>query len=333
MLTTPLCNQLGIDHPILCVGMGTISGAGLAAAVSNAGALGVIGVARMPATYTRNEIQRLRSMTSKPFAVNIILALLQEGQVQACFDEHVPIIVFFWGDPAPYVSDAHRRGIKVLVQVGSVDEARRAASAGVDGIIAQGVEAGGHVRSSISLSILLPSVVDAVSPLPVIAAGGIGNGRGIVMALSLGAQAVSMGTRFLCSKEARAASEYKDRVVRSHAEDTVLTPIFDGEWPNAPHRVLRNKAVTEWEAAGRPAPGQRPGEGSIIGTVPARDGAAADVRRYSTLWPIPGFIGDLEYVALYAGESCAFVQDIKPAAQIVSDLVQEAEAALQQLRA
>jgi NAD(P)H-dependent flavin oxidoreductase YrpB (nitropropane dioxygenase family) len=277
MLKTPLCNQFGIDYPILCVGMGTISGAGLAAAVSNAGALGVIGVAGMPATYTRNEIERLQSRTSKPFAVNIILALLQEGQLEACFDAHVPIIVFFWGDPAPYVSEAHRRGIKVLVQVGSVDEASRAAAAGVDGIIAQGVEAGGHVKSAISLSTLLPSVVDAVRPVPVIAAGGIGNGRGIVMALSLGAHGVSMGTRFLCSKEARAASEYKDRVVRSQAEDTALTPIFDGEWPNAPHRVLRNKAVTEWEAAGRPAPGQRPGEGSVVGNG-SRAGWGSDQR-------------------------------------------------------
>ena len=125
----------------------------------------------------------------------------------------------------------------------------------MDAIIAQGVEAGGHVKSTTSLSTIVPAVVEAVKPLPVIAAGGIANGKGVVAALSLGAQAVSIGTRFLCSTEAQALSEYKERVVRSKAEDTIYTLLFDIGWPNAPHRVLRNKAIEEWEAAGRPPVG------------------------------------------------------------------------------
>ena len=150
----------------------------------------------------RQTIHRLRTLTDKPFGVNLILPLLQEGQIDACLAERVPLLVLFWGDPRPYVAEAHRHATKVFIQVGSVEEATAAAEAGVDAIIVQGVEAGGHVKSRTSLSTLVPAVVEAVAPVPVLAAGGIATGRGVVAALSLGAQAVSMGTRFLCSTEA-----------------------------------------------------------------------------------------------------------------------------------
>lgn len=235
-----------------------------------------------------------------------------------------PVLVLFWGDPAPHVAEAHRHGMRVIVQVGSVDEARAAARAGVDAIIAQGVEAGGHVRGTVSLSTLVPAVVEAVKPLPVIAAGGIADGRGLVWGLGLGAQAVSMGTRFLCSDEAAAASAYKERVARSTADDTVLTELFDIGWPDAPHRVLRNKAVMEWETAGRPPSGHRPGEGTIVGRV-AIAGTTLEIPRYAAAAPLPGFQGDLEYAALYAGESCTRVDDIRPAAEIVREVMREAD--------
>jgi nitronate monooxygenase/enoyl-[acyl-carrier protein] reductase II len=215
--------------------------------------------------------------------------------------------------------------------VGSVEEAQTATAAGVDAIIAQGVEAGGHVKSSTSLSTIVPAVVEAVKPLPVIAAGGIANGRGMVAALSLGAQGVSLGTRFLCSAEAQGIPEYKERVVRSKAEDTVYTSLFDIGWSEAPHRVLRNKAIEEWEAAGRPASGQRPYEGTVIGTVVLAD-TTVEVPKYSNLPPLSGFSGDIEYAVLYAGESCSLVNDIKPAGQIVEDLVREAEEVLEQMK-
>jgi nitronate monooxygenase/enoyl-[acyl-carrier protein] reductase II len=201
----------------------------------------------------------------------------------------------------------------------------------VDAIIAQGVEAGGHVKSTTSLLTTVPAVVEAVKPVPVIAAGGVANGKGVVAALSLGAQAVSMGTRFLCSEEASVTREYKERVVKSKAEDTVYTFLFDVGWPDAAHRVLRNKAIDEWEAAGRPASGQRPGEGSVIGTMPVA-GNTLEIPKYSAFPPQPGFTGDLEYAALYAGESCRLVNDIKPAARIVRDLVREAEEVIEQMK-
>jgi len=232
--------------------------------------------------------------------------------------------MLFWGDPRPYVAEAHRQATKVLPQVGSVEEAVTAAEAGVDALIVQGVEAGGHVKSRIALFTLVPAVVAAVAPVPVLAAGGIATGRGVAAALSLGAQAVSMGTRFLCSTEACVTRAYQERVVRSTAEETVYTTLFDLGWPNAPHRVLRNTAFAEWEAADRPASGQRPGEGTIVGTASVA-GTTMEVPKYGAMLPITGFSGDMESVALYAGESCSLIHDIKPAAQIVQDVVREAE--------
>jgi nitronate monooxygenase len=332
MLKTTLCRQLGIEHPIFSAGLGCgIAGPELVAAVSNAGACGVLGMGGLPAPYIRRQIQQLRSLTDRPFGVNLLLPLLQEGQIEVCLDEKVPILVLFWGDPKPFVAEAHRRGIKVFIQVGSVEEATAVADAGVDAIIAQGIEAGGHVKSTTALSTVVPRVVEAVKPLPVIAAGGIADGRGLVAALSLGAQAVSMGTRFLASEEAQVTPEYKERVVRSTAEDTVYSRLFDGVWPNAPHRVLRNHAITEWEAAGQPPSGHRPGEGSVIGTMPLA-GTTVEVMMYAAFPPMPGFTGDIEYAALYAGESCGLVHAIRPAAQIVRDVAREAEEVMAQLR-
>ena len=149
MLTTPFCDLVGIDVPILNAGMGGgLAGATLAAAVSKAGGLGVLGMGGLSTPATREEIRRLRSLTDEPFGVNLIMPLMDAQQIDCCLDEEVPVLVLFWGDPEPYVERAHAAGTKVVVQAGSVDEARAAAGAGVDAVIIQGVEAGGHVRSS-----------------------------------------------------------------------------------------------------------------------------------------------------------------------------------------
>ena len=321
-METAFTRLVGIEHPIVQAPIGTLSNPRLAAAVSNAGGLGVLGMLALPAPAVRDQIRRVRALTTRPFGVNLVIARLQGGEVEVCLEERVPLLVFFWGDPGPYVDAAHRHGTRIVAQVGSVAEARAAAAAGVDAIIAQGVEAGGHVRGTTSLLTLLPSIVGAVAPVPVIAAGGIADGRGLLAALDLGAQAVSMGTRFLASEEAAAARAYKDRIVAATAEDTVYTHLFDIGWPDAPHRVLRNRAVTEWEQAGRPAPGRRPGEGAAIGRI---GGMNVEVLRYSVVPPLTGFEGDLEYAALYAGESCSVIDAVKPAAAIVRDVVREAE--------
>lgn len=328
MLKTPLCHDLGIEHPIISVGFGPSAGTELAAAVSNAGACGCLGSGGLKAPHLREQIRKLRKMTSKPFSVNVVLHLNQVGVIEACLDEGVPLLILFWGEPdRTAVDDAHRNGTRVFMQVGSVDEAKAAADAGVDAIIAQGFEAGGHVRGRTGLTTLVPTVVDAVAPLPVVAAGGIADGRGIVAALSLGAQGVHMGTRFVASEEADIAPAYKRRVVEAGPNDLVYCEeLFDKGWQKAPHRVLRNRAIEEWETAGRPPSGRRPGEGTLIGTVTrGSDKVRTDVARYAPIMLTSEFEGDIEYGPLWAGESCSLVNEIRPAAQIVADLVREAQ--------
>ncbi len=332
MIKTPLCHLLGIEYPILSVGMGlNMAGPELAAAVSNAGACGVLGSGSLSAAATREQIRALRMLTDRPFGINLIMPMLQEGQVQVALEERVPFVVFFWGDPRPYLPDLKRAGIKAFIQVGSVEEGLEAGTWGVDAVIAQGIEAGGHVKSKTSLSTIVPALAEALKPLPVIASGGIANGRGIAAAFSLGAQGVSLGTRFLATPEARVLEAYKDMIVNARAEDTVYTGLFDVGWEHAAHRVLRNREVDEWEAAGSASPGQRPGEGEVIGHLEV-DGTTLDIPKYSVLPPVLGYQGELQRAALYAGESVRLIHDIKPAAEVVRDLVCETDDVLASLR-
>jgi nitronate monooxygenase len=325
MLTTNLCRTLGVELPIWNAGMGGgLAGPALAAAVSNAGGLGVLGMGGLPEPVLREQIRETRELTGRPFGVNLILPLLPDDTaIQCCLEERVPVLILFWGDPGPYVERAHTVGTRVVAHVGSADEAKATAEAGVDAVMIQGVEAGGHVRGVESLSVVLPATVDAVAPLPVVASGGIADGRGLAAALALGAQAVSLGTRFLCSDESRAA--YKDRVVAATAADTVYTKLFDLEWPDAAHRVLRNRIVDEWLAAGSPASGHRAGEGEVTGKMPVGR-QTIELARYSIFMPMDGFEGDLDSSVLYAGESCSLVTDIRPAADIVATLAADADA-------
>jgi NAD(P)H-dependent flavin oxidoreductase YrpB (nitropropane dioxygenase family) len=337
---TPLCDVLGIEHPVLSVGFGAGARAELVAAVSNAGGFGVIGASGVPPELLAQEVARTRTLTDRPFGINGIIAedagvdpeddrrfFLE--QVSAAAGEGAAAVVFFWGDPSPFVDGAHRDGVKVLIQVGSVDEAKAALDAGVDAVIAQGVEAGGHVRGTASIWELLPATVEALAPLPVLASGGIGDGAGFARALELGAQGVSLGTRFVASDEANAHPAYKQRIVESTVEDTVYTEdLYNVWWPDAPHRTLRNKTFEEWEAAGRPPPGERPGEGTPVGTRRLSSGEFVEWPRYSVGMLTPDSEGDLEYMPMFAGESCSVVNEIKPAGEIVRDLVRDAEAAL-----
>jgi nitronate monooxygenase len=337
---TPLCDLLGIAHPVLSVGFGAGARAELAAAVSNAGGLGVLGASGMPPDALRAEARRTRAMTDRPFGVNIIIAEDAEAdieedrafvraQIAAAAQAGASAAVLFWGDPAPFVADAHAAGAAVLIQVGSVAEAQAAADAGVDAVIAQGREAGGHVRGTASVWDLLPATVGAVRPLPVAASGGIGDGAGMARALRLGAQGVSLGTRFVACDEANVHEDYKRRIVAAGAADTVLTPdLYDVGWPNAPHRALRNRTYAEWDAAGRPPSGERPGENTSVGHRRLASGERIEWPRYAVGMATPDFEGDIDLVPLWAGESCAVITEAKPAARIVADLVHECRAAL-----
>jgi len=173
--------MLGIEHPIIAAPMGPdLTGPDLVAAVSNAGGLGILQAQLCPPPLFRQEIRRVRALTVRPFGVNLILHFPVEDHVAVCLEERVPVLSFFWGDPMPYVGRAHAAGVKVFHQVGSVAEAERVAAAGIEVIVAQGVEAGGHIAGQVSTLALIPRVVDAVAPRPVVAAGGIADGRGVV---------------------------------------------------------------------------------------------------------------------------------------------------------
>jgi len=339
-LATPLCERLGIEYPILSAGIGSAAGPELVSAVSNAGGFGVLGLSGFAPAEIRPVIARTRELTERPFGVNVIIdeqgwatteedRQLLRDEVAAAADEGVAAVVLFWGDPLPYVELVHARGVQLFIQVGSVEEAKLAAEAGVDAVIAQGVEAGGHVKGTTSIWELVPATVEAIDPVPVVASGGIGDGAGIARALRLGAQAVSLGTRFVASDEAWLHPEYKRRIVEAISEDTVLNELYDVWWPGAPARTLRNKTLEEWEEAGCPPPGRRPGEGTPIGTLTTSTGGRIEWPRYAGAGtPRPDFDGDLDYAPLWAGESVSVVNDIVAAAEIVSRLASDAAAAL-----
>jgi NAD(P)H-dependent flavin oxidoreductase YrpB (nitropropane dioxygenase family) len=325
-LHTPLCRLLGIDWPIFCAPMGFVTGAELAAAVCDAGGLGIMSFNRNPPEVLRGGIRRIRELTDRPFGVNMLLPAKVDDHVAVCLEEKVPLLSLFWGDPAPFVEPAHRAGVKVIHQVGSVAEARAAADAGVDIIIAQGVEAGGHVRGNVSTIALVPRVVDAVEPIPVVAAGGITDARGLVAVLALGAQAAAFGTRFLASTEALTHPEYQRKIIDASEEDTVRTTLFGYTWPNAPHRTLRTRFVEEWrdqEARGNEA---RPDE-PVIGETRI-GGETVPVRRFMSYTPSRETSGDIESMALYAGQGVGLVREVKPAGEIVKELVAGARAIL-----
>ncbi|HJT81056.1 MAG TPA: nitronate monooxygenase [Chthoniobacterales bacterium] len=323
-MKTPLCDLLGIEYPVFVAPMGPdITGPELAAAVSNAGGFGILQAQLAPPPQFREAIKQTRSLTERPFGVNLILHFPVDEQVAICIEEQVPVISFFWGDPKPHVARCHDAGIKVMHQVGSVAEAQRAVDAGVDIIIAQGVEAGGHVRGEVSTLALVPRVVDAVARTPVAAAGGIADGRGLAAVLALGAQAAVIGTRFLASEESRAHPFYKKRLLSANEDDTIRTVLFGFGWPNAPHRTLRTKFVEQW--LGREAQGQesRPDEPVIGETVIA--GQRMPLLRFMGFPPNCDATGDIESMDLLAGQGVGLIRDIRPAGDIVRDIVAEAD--------
>jgi enoyl-[acyl-carrier protein] reductase II len=292
-LRTPLCDLLGIEVPVLQAGMGSIARSSLAAAVSEAGGLGVLGSQYLTPDELRAEIAAIRARTDRPFGVDVILPRLEgrdpewetyagdaDEHVEIVLEEAVPVVVTGLGNPGPLVGEAHARGSKVLSLVGNVRQARRVSEAGVDGVIAQGYEAGGHT-GVFATSVLVPQVVDAVD-VSVVAAGGISDGRGLVAALALGAQAVWMGTRFIATVEADVHENYKRLIIDTEDDGTVVTRAHSGK----PCRLIRNAFTEEWESrdvdifprqllrVGRPASTVSRIDGDVVrGSVPAGQGS------------------------------------------------------------
>jgi nitronate monooxygenase len=316
MLHTRLCDLFDIEHPVLNAPMGGGDApAELAAAVSEAGGLGLIGGTTAGGTeWLTGQIRRARELTDRPFGVGLISHLPGTAKLmRAALDEGVRVIAHSFADPAPFVEAAHDAGAIVLCQVRTLDGARRAAAAGVDVVTAQGTEAGGHT-GRVSTFPLVPAVVDAVAPLPVVAAGGIADGRGIAAALMLGAEGVWIGTRFLGTDECGVSDAYKARVVAATADDTSLTDVFDiargMPWPEGVSgRAIRNQFVDRWE--GREAE--------------LRKWADTHRDEYLALGPET----ETQERAIWAGEAASFVTAIESASDVVRALVTEAAEVLQ----
>ena len=327
-LTTPLCRKLGIRVPIL---QAPISDSpSLAIAVSEAGGLGIVPITWTESGVLERTIAAIRERTRRPFGANVVIPLMgetQQANLDLALEAGVPVISTFYGDPAPLIRRIHDAGALAMHTVGSAEEARRVVEQGVDIVVAQGVEAGGHVWGSVSTLVLVPAVVDALPETPVVAAGGICDGRGLAAALALGAQGAWIGTRFLLARESDAHPAYRERVVAARETDTVLSEVFDGGWPEAPHRCLLNDTLEAWRAAGEAPPGKRPNEGQII----AHDRSGAPIERYDVENPTIGTSGSVTSMALYAGQSAGLVRGEAPAADIMAGMVDDAESILARL--
>lgn len=325
-LQTAFCRRVGVDLPILNAPIGTAASAELAAAVSNAGGLGMIAISFLKrADDVRMAIRRVRQLTDRPFGVNLLLMEgFKEDWLRVCLEEKVPVLSLFWGDPTRFVDQIHRAGVLLMQSVGSAAEAKLAARAGADIILAQSWEAGGHVRGQIATMALVPRVVDEVGAIPVVAAGGIADGRGIAAAMMLGASAAALGTRFVASDEAAVPQIYRNLIVNADTEDTIFGETFDKGWPNSNMRTLINSTMRAWLEAGRPPIGKRPGENDTVAR--AADGSA--IPRYHVTQPAPGLEGDQEALAIYCGQGVGLIRDILPAGTIVSRLAEETVAAL-----
>jgi nitronate monooxygenase len=265
-------------------------------------------------------VRETAAMTSGPFGGNFVLAWDQHARLEDALDAGLRIVSLSFGDPSGYVEQVHAAGGLVLQSVASAEEARSVVAAGVDVVVAQGWEAGGHVRGQIATLPLVPAVVDAVAPIPVIAAGGIGDARGVAAVLALGAQAAWVGTGFLLATEAPVHEEYRRRLLAAAETDAQwYADLYDVGWPNAPHRALRNATAETWEAAGRPDSGSRPGEGESI----ARRPSGETIARYSSAMPLEGTTGEVDALSLWAGQSVALATTTRPAADIVAELVSQ----------
>ena len=316
MITTPLCSLLGIEHPILNASMaGTATGA-LAAAVANAGGFGMIGgTSSGGAAWLQEQIALARSRTRRPVGVGFISSFPDTPElVEVALAAGVTAINHSFADPTPYVGPAHAAGVKVFAQVQTLAGAIRAAEAGVDVIIAQGGEAGGHA-GSIGTFALLPAVVDAVAPIPVVAAGGIADGRGLAAALMLWAQGVWMGTRLVASAEWGGPAWEQEADLSATSDDTVQTSVYDRLFdrpfpPGIDDRMVRNPFITYWQRN--------------IAEVNSGDHALQEQVRQAEA------AQDISVAGVSAGVSSGLITIAQPAADIIHAIVRDAEDLLRQ---
>ncbi|MGI6712573.1 MAG: enoyl-[acyl-carrier-protein] reductase FabK [Bacillota bacterium] len=308
MLSTRICRLLKIDYPIFQGGMAWVATGELAAAVSQAGGLGIIGSGNAPPEVVIKEIKKVKDITDKPFGVNIYyLSPYVEEIIKLVIEERVPVVTTGAGNPGKHIPALKAVDIKVIPVVSSPVLARRLERAGADAFIAEGIECGGHV-GDITTMVLVPQVVDAVS-VPVIAAGGIYDGRGLVAALALGAVGVQIGTRFICATECTAHDNYKQAVIKAKDRDTVLTGMEGHQV-----RVLKNRLSKQFEALHK----RHASEEEFMRLGSGRLKAAV-------------VDGDVEMGSLMVGQVASLVKKIQPAAEIIEEIMSQASGLLKNL--
>src|SRR5438445_4979754 len=310
MIETDFTRLVGCTVPIQLAGMGAIVSPDLAAAVSEAGALGQISFVQTDPAVARQRLDRIEQLTTKPYGVNLVLPYV-DPTILMMAAPRARVIDFFWGEPDPgLVEQVHAAGALASRQVGSVREAISAEKAGCDFISPQGIEAGGHIRGQLSLLPLLAGVLDAVS-VPVLAAGGIGTARGIAAVLQAGAAGVRMGTRYIAAEESNAHPEYVQALIAAGAEDTVLTTRFEVDCPMCPatHRVVRSALELAEDLPDRP-----PAEMEV-------SGSRYPIPRFFGFPPTGQMTGRITAMACYDGKSVAAIHGVQPAGEIVAQLV------------
>ena len=312
--------------PIIQAPIGSVATPELVAAVARAGGMGGLALSWADGPEAAAKVLATREAAGGgPFFANFVLHFPCLG-LDAALAAGVPVVTFSFGIDATRILRVHRAGALVGVQVGSPEAATRAVEAGADFLIAQGVEAGGHVQGTTPLASLMPAVLAKAGDRPVIAAGGIASGASIAQAISAGAAGAMLGTRFLATDEAAAHDVYKAALVAAKSEDTVFTNCFEIGWPHAMHRVLRNATFKDWEAAGCPQPPHRPGEGECV-----MHQGGEDFPRYSDMPPGPDATGDLAATCLYAGTGVGLIGAVEPAGDLVGRLDAELRAELGRL--
>ncbi len=315
MLPRRFCDLVGCEKPIQLAGMGHIAGIELAAAVSNAGGLGMIAMPMVPADRLQTILTELDGAATGPFGVNFLMPFLDLDCVAVAADG-ARVVEWFYADPGPELVElAHDRGALAGWQVGSLVDARAAADAGCDYIVVQGIEAGGHVYGRQSLWTVLAECRQHVD-VPLVAAGGLGNPAAVAAAFAAGADAVRVGTRFVAAVEADAHPDYVEALMSATAADTELTTAFGTMWPDAPHRVLRSSILAATELAA-----------DTVGEIDL-GGTTMPVPRLSPIAATAAFDGHVEAMPLYAGYSVDAVTETRPAADIVDELIGGSEALL-----
>ena len=303
----------GLSIPIVQAPIGGASNPALATEVGRAGGMGAMALTWTPPDLAAEHIAKMKE-AGFPFYVNFVLRFGTAALASAAACEP-PAITLSWGIDADAISLVKSHGVRVGVQVATPAGAAAAIDAGADFLIAQGIEAGGHVQSTTSLPKLLADVVEVAGLVPVLAAGGIGSAHDIAARLAQGAQAVVMGTRFVATTESRAHEVHKQAIVEAGQDSTVFTNCFDGDFPYAMHRVLRNSTLDAWEAAGCPEPPHRPGEGDVL----FHHGDSA-ILRYGDDGPLEGATGDIEAGCLYAGMGVTHIDKVEPASVMMKRL-------------